>query len=143
MPPVDGVRTARRRRTRAEAARLGPVVRGLASTDRPLVGHFSDAPASSSSSPASTAPRLAALGTSCPDHFLRTKVRPLFLDLAPSAPFEARVARLRELHLAYRAEYAAYYEHYATPDSPPMRGSDPAIVLVPGVGMWSFGLDAP
>ena len=57
-------------------------------------------------------------------------------------PFEERVARLRELHLRYREEYAAYYERHATADSPPMRGSDPVIVLLPGVGMWSFGLDA-
>src|SRR5439155_23523190 len=88
------------------------------------------------------APRLAGLGTSCPDHFLRTKVRPLLLDLGPHAPLDERVARLRELHAIYRAEYAAYYERYATPATPPMRGADPVIVLVPGVGMWSFGLDS-
>ena len=84
-------------------------------------------------------PRLAALGTSCPDHFLRTKVRPLVLDLPPSASLEDTTARLRELHVQYREEYAAYYARHATPDSPPMRGADPAIVLVPGVGMFSFG----
>src|SRR6185503_15117024 len=84
-------------------------------------------------------PRLAALGTSCPDHFLRTKVRPLVLDLPPAASLEDVVARLRELHAAYRDEYRAYYERHATPESPPMRGADPAIVLVPGVGMFSFG----
>jgi rhamnulose-1-phosphate aldolase/alcohol dehydrogenase len=81
------------------------------------------------------------LGTSCPDHFLRTKVRPLVLDVAPSAPLEEAVERLRELHQQYRQDYAAYYSRYATPDSPPMRGADPAIVLVPGVGMFSFGKD--
>ena len=84
---------------------------------------------------------LAALGTSCPDHFLRTKVRPMVLDLPPDAPLDEVIARLRELHEAYRADYQAYYERYATPDSPPMRGADPAIVLVPGVGMFSFGAD--
>jgi rhamnulose-1-phosphate aldolase/alcohol dehydrogenase len=127
----------------AEAARLAPVVRGLASTDRPLVGHFSDSPVVLEFLASEAAPRLAALGTSCPDHFLRTKVRPLFLDLGPGVPFDARVARLRDRHVAYRAEYAQYYERYAMPDTPPMRGSDPVIVLVPGVGMWSFGIDAP
>ena len=86
-------------------------------------------------------PALAALGTSCPDHFLRTKVRPMVLDLPPDAPLDAVIARLRELHAAYREDYRAYYERYATPDSPPMRGADPAIVLVPGVGMFSFGAD--
>jgi rhamnulose-1-phosphate aldolase/alcohol dehydrogenase len=86
-------------------------------------------------------PALAALGTSCPDHFLRTKVRPMVLDLPPDAPLQETAARLRELHAAYRADYQAYYERHATGDSPPMRGADPAIVLVPGVGMFSFGAD--
>ena len=86
-------------------------------------------------------PALAALGTSCPDHFLRTKVRPMVLDLPPSAPLDEVIARLRELHAAYRDDYRAYYERHAGPDSPPMRGADPAIVLVPGVGMFSFGAD--
>ena len=61
------------------------------------------------------------------------------LDLPAAAPIEEVTARLRELHAAYRASYAAYYDRHATPDSPPMRGADPAIVLVPGVGMFSFG----
>jgi rhamnulose-1-phosphate aldolase/alcohol dehydrogenase len=86
-------------------------------------------------------PELAALGTSCPDHFLRTKVRPLLLDLPPSAPLPAVLARFGELHAAYRDDYRSYYERHATAVSPPMRGADPAIVLVPGVGMFSFGAD--
>ena len=86
-------------------------------------------------------PRLAALGTSCPDHFLRTKVRPLVLDLPPAAPIDDVRTRLGELHAAYRDDYRAYYERHAQPDSPAMRGADPAIVLVPGVGMFSFGRD--
>ena len=86
--------------------------------------------------------RLAPQGTSCPDHFIRTKVRPLLLDLPPTAPPGELVARLRELHAGYRDDYAAYYQRYATVDSPPMRGADPVIVLVPGVGMFSFGPDA-
>src|SRR6202020_21578 len=85
--------------------------------------------------------RLAALGTSCPDHFLPTKVRPMVLDLPPDAPLDEVTARLRELHAAYRADYRAYYERYATPDSPPLRGAAPAIVIVPGVSMFSFGAD--
>src|SRR5207244_13514129 len=79
---------------------------------------------------------LAALGTSCPDHLLRTKVRPLVLDLPASAPVEQCVVRLAELHEMYRADYRAYYERYATPETPPMRGADPAIVLIPGLGMF-------
>jgi rhamnulose-1-phosphate aldolase/alcohol dehydrogenase len=124
---------------RERAAALFPLIRGLASTDRPQVGHFTDTDVILDFVARSEHPRLAALGTSCPDHFLRTKVRPMVLDLPPSASLDDVRARLRELHAAYRADYAAYYDRHATPDSPAMRGADPAIVLVPGVGMFSFG----
>ena len=126
---------------RARAAALAPVLRGLASTDKPQLGHYSDHPAVLEFVGSAKLAQLAALGTSCPDHFLRTKVRPMVLDMAPDAPLEETVARLRELHAAYREDYRAYYERYAVPDSPPMRGADPAIILVPGVGMFSFGAD--
>ncbi|AXJ11788.1 bifunctional rhamnulose-1-phosphate aldolase/short-chain dehydrogenase [Arthrobacter sp. PM3] len=124
---------------RAKAAALAPVIRGLASTDKPQLGHFSDAPAVLEFLESAEHPRLGALGTSCPDHFLRTKVKPLVLDLPAGAPIEDSVARLKELHAAYREDYQAYYDRHATPDSPALRGADPAIVLVPGVGMFSFG----
>jgi rhamnulose-1-phosphate aldolase/alcohol dehydrogenase len=126
---------------RARAAALAPVLRGLASTDRPQVGHFTDDDVVLDFLARAEHPRLAALGTSCPDHFLRTKVRPMVVDLPPTAGWDETVARLKELHAAYRDDYAAYYHRHAEPDSPPMRGADPAIVLVPGVGMFSFGRD--
>jgi rhamnulose-1-phosphate aldolase/alcohol dehydrogenase len=126
---------------RARAAELAPLLRGLASTDRPQGGHYTDDGAVLEFLAGSEHPRLAALGTSCPDHFLRTKVAPLVLDLRPAAPLAEVAGRLRELHAAYRDAYRAYYERHATPGSPPMRGADPAIVLVPGVGMFSFGAD--
>jgi rhamnulose-1-phosphate aldolase/alcohol dehydrogenase len=125
----------------ARAAELFPLIRGLASTDRPQLGHYTDSHEVLDFVARAEHPRLAALGTSCPDHFLRTKVSPLVLDLAPDAPLDQVKARLRELHTAYRADYAAYYERNAVADSPAMRGADPAIVLVPGVGMFSFGAD--
>ncbi|MDQ1539880.1 MAG: hypothetical protein QOH29_606, partial [Actinomycetota bacterium] len=124
---------------RARAIALFPLLRGLASTDKPQVGHFTDGDPVLDFLASAEHARLAALGTSCPDHFLRTKVRPLVLDLPPSASIEESSARLKELHAAYREDYARYYDEHATPDSPPMRGADPAIVLVPGVGMFSFG----
>jgi rhamnulose-1-phosphate aldolase/alcohol dehydrogenase len=127
---------------RARAAELFPLIRGLVSTDRPQVGHYDDSVTVLDFLARAEHPRLAELGTSCPDHFLRTKIRPLVLDLPPSAELEAVRARLRELHEAYRVNYRRYYERYATGDSPAMRGADPAIVLVPGVGMFSFGGDA-
>ncbi len=123
----------------ARAAALAPVVRGLASTDRRQVGHFTDTPLVLDFLAREKLGALAELGTSCPDHFLRTKVAPMVLDLPPTAPLDEVVARLRTLHAEYRESYAAYYERHATPDSPAMRGADPAIVLVPGVGMFSFG----
>ena len=123
----------------ARAAELAPFIRGLASTDRAQVGHYTDSDIVIDFLARAAHPRLAELGTSCPDHFLRTKVRPLVLDLPPHAPLEEVIAQLRERHAAYRADYARYYDTYATPASPAMRGADPAIVLVPGIGMFSFG----
>ncbi|MQY11781.1 3-phenylpropionate-dihydrodiol/cinnamic acid-dihydrodiol dehydrogenase [Streptomyces sp. RB5] len=140
-PVLEGYEPLPAAERRARAAALAPVVRGLASTDRAQVGHFTDAPEVLDFLARAEHPRLAALGTSCPDHFLRTKVRPLVLDLPPGVPLEEAAARLRELHAAYRTEYAAYYERHAVAGSPAMRGADPAVVLVPGVGMFGFGRD--
>ena len=140
-PVLDGFEPLEPAARRARAAELFPLLRGLASTDRRQVGDFGDDGATLDFISRSRHPELAALGTSCPDHFLRTKVRPMVLDLPPSAPPVRVAARLRELHEAYRADYQAYYRRHATPDSPPMRGADPAIVLVPGVGRFSFGAD--
>ncbi|MGJ6979705.1 bifunctional aldolase/short-chain dehydrogenase [Aestuariimicrobium soli] len=124
---------------RARAAALAPVIRGLASTDRPMVGHVTDSEVVLDFLARDQSPRLAELGTSCPDHFLRTKVKPLLLDLPATASLDGQVARLRQLHERYRADYAAYYEAHASSDSPAMRGADPLVVLVPGVGMFSYG----
>tara|TARA_R110000868_G_scaffold199758_1_gene446418 strand:+ start:48690 stop:50720 length:2031 start_codon:yes stop_codon:yes gene_type:complete len=124
---------------RAKAAALAPTIRGIASHDKPMVGHFTDDPRVLEFLASANAPKLAALGTSCPDHFLRTKVKPMLLDLPADAPVEKAIERLKELHEAYRKDYTAYYEKHAEKDSPAMRGADPAIVLVPGVGMFSFG----
>ena len=138
-PPIAGHEALPQSQRHARAAALLPLVRGLASTDRPVVGHYTDSEVVLDFLARAEHPRLAALGTSCPDHFLRTKVRPMVLDLPPTAGLADVVARLRELHDAYRADYRAYYERHATTESPAMRGADPAIVLVPGVGMFSFG----
>jgi len=141
-PVIGGYEPLPDAERRARAAELAPVIRGLASTDRPQVGSFTDAPVVLGFLARSKHPALAALGTSCPDHFLRTKVAPLVLDLPPSAPLAEVTARLGELHADYRTGYRAYYERHADASSPAMRGADPAIVLVPGVGMFSFGADA-
>ncbi|CAN5393530.1 bifunctional rhamnulose-1-phosphate aldolase/short-chain dehydrogenase [soil metagenome] len=124
---------------RAKAAALAATIRGIASHDRPMVGHFTDSDVVLDFLASADAPRLAALGTSCPDHFLRTKVKPMLLDLPANATVEASIARLKELHEAYRKDYTTYYDKHAVADSPLMRGADPLIVLVPGVGMFSYG----
>ncbi|GAA1995413.1 bifunctional aldolase/short-chain dehydrogenase [Microbacterium ulmi] len=124
---------------RAKATALAPTIRGLASTDKPMVGHFTDSPEVLEFLSRAEHPRLAALGTSCPDHFLRTKVKPLLLDLPATAPLDEQLARLIELHAEYRADYQAYYDAHADASSPAIRGADPLIVLVPGVGMFSYG----
>jgi rhamnulose-1-phosphate aldolase/alcohol dehydrogenase len=138
---VDERRALSPERRRAKAAALAPHLRAIASQDQRMVGHFTDSDVVLELLAGEKLFALAALGTSCPDHFLRTKVRPLVLDLPADAPVETCVARLAELHAAYRADYTAYYDRHATADSPPMRGADPAIVLVPGVGMFSYGRD--
>ncbi|GAA1849805.1 bifunctional aldolase/short-chain dehydrogenase [Microlunatus capsulatus] len=141
-PPLEGYGPLPAAERRAKAAALAPTLRGLASHDKPVVGHFTDADVVLDFLAATEHPRLAALGTSCPDHFLRTKVKPLVLDLPADASVEDGLARLRELHAAYRADYQAYYDRHATPDSPALRGADPLVVLVPGVGMFTYGKDA-
>ncbi|PZF43737.1 MULTISPECIES: bifunctional aldolase/short-chain dehydrogenase [unclassified Curtobacterium] len=127
---------------RARAAALAPTIRGIAGHDKPVVGHFTDSDVVLEFLASERAEALAALGTSCPDHFLRTKVTPLILDLPASSSVDEQTGRLHELHEQYRADYQAYYDRHATPDSPAIRGADPLIVLVPGVGMFSYGKDA-
>ena len=140
-PVVPGYEALPEAERHARAAALAPVLRGLASTDSRQVGHYTDSDVVLDFLSREKLAVLARLGSSCPDHFLRTKVRPMVLDLPPTAPLEETIARLRQLHAEYREDYADYYNRHATPDSPPMRGADPAIVLVPGVGMFSYGAD--
>jgi rhamnulose-1-phosphate aldolase len=126
---------------RAKAAALAPHLRAVASQDKAMVGHFTDSDVVLEFLASEKLATLAELGTSCPDHFLRTKVKPLVVDLPAAATVEETVARLGELHAAYRDDYQGYYDRNATEDSPAIRGADPAIVLIPGVGMFSYGKD--
>ncbi|WP_270889018.1 bifunctional aldolase/short-chain dehydrogenase [Pedococcus sp. 5OH_020] len=139
--PVPGYAALPEDQRRAKAAALAPHLRAVASADRPMVGHYTDADVVLEFLASEKLAPLAELGTSCPDHFLRTKVKPLVVDLPADATVEEIVARLAELHASYRADYQAYYDRNANPDSPAIRGADPAIVLVPGVGMFSYGKD--
>lgn len=117
------------------AERLMPAIRGLIGTERAKVGHFDDQPAVLEFVNSAQLEPLAALGTSCPDHFLRTKIRPLVIDPGlDDAGLKARVE-------AYRADYAGYYARCRRPDSPAMRDPNAVVYLVPGVGMITFAAD--
>lgn len=127
---------------RAVAARLMPEIRGRISKDERKLGHFDDSPAVLEFVASDALATLAPLGTSCPDHFLRTKIRPLVLPFDPAAPdVDALVAALDGEIAAYRADYAAYYERCRRPDSPAMRDPNAVVFLIPGVGMLTFAKD--
>lgn len=126
---------------REKAAALAPLLRGLASSHRPMIGHFTDDARVLQFIHSRDLPRLAPLGTSCPDHFLRTKIRPLVLDLPENTPEEQVFARIEAQFEAYRADYQQYYERCKHPDSPAMRDPNPVVVLYPGVGMFTFAKD--
>jgi rhamnulose-1-phosphate aldolase/alcohol dehydrogenase len=118
---------------------VAPVLRGLLSPRERKLMHYVAAPEVMEFVNSARAAELAPLGTTCPDHFLRTRVRPLFVPFAPERESAADLlARLPALVAGYREEYAAYYERCRRPDSPPMRDAHPVIVLVPGVGLLSF-----
>ncbi|HRO11171.1 bifunctional rhamnulose-1-phosphate aldolase/short-chain dehydrogenase [Amaricoccus sp.] len=127
---------------RRVAAALMPRIRGMISKDARMVGHFDDSPAVLYFVGAKGMRPLAALGTSCPDHFLRTKIRPLVVDFDPARPdLAATLAGLPAAVEAYRADYAAYYERCRRPDSPGLRDPNAVVYLVPGVGMLTFARD--
>jgi rhamnulose-1-phosphate aldolase/alcohol dehydrogenase len=118
---------------REAAIELMPEIRGLISREEKKVGHFDDSPAVLEFVNSNRLKELAALGTSCPDHFLRTKIRPLVVH---RDGLDAG-----QLVADYRAAYAAYYERCRHSDSPPMRDPNPVVFLVPGVGMLTFARD--
>ena len=124
------------------AAKLLPAIRKHISASERKIGHFTDAPAVLEFVNSRDLKPLAALGTSCPDHFLRTKIRPLVLPYDPiSRNLEAAVASLDKTLADYRADYAAYYQRCRHPNSPAMRDPNAVIYLVPSVGMLSFAKD--
>jgi rhamnulose-1-phosphate aldolase/alcohol dehydrogenase len=126
----------------ALAARLMPLLRGKISEDEYKLGHFDDSDAVLEFVCSHDLPALAALGTSCPDHFLRTKIRPLLIDFDPAAPnFDRLVASLDDALAAYRADYVDYHSRCQREDSPAVRDANPIIYLIPGVGMLSFAKD--
>ena len=137
--PFEGAKVEPREDRASIAQAIFPFLRGGVSRRQRWIGSFSDTQLVLDFVKSSDAEPLAHLGTSCPDHFIRTKIRPMFIKWNPAGePFE-----LRELIAAgletYRAEYAAYYNQHALPNSPAMRDASPTVVLIPGIGMFSFG----
>src|SRR5271165_6156069 len=121
------------------AQNLFPVIRGRVSAKQRLIGSFSAQPEVLRFVNSIDAAALAHLGTSCPDHFIRTKIRPLFVAWTPKAGLNGFREALDSALKAYREEYASYYSSFAAPDSPAIRDANPTVVLIPGIGMFSFG----
>ncbi|PWJ91153.1 MULTISPECIES: bifunctional rhamnulose-1-phosphate aldolase/short-chain dehydrogenase [Mesorhizobium] len=127
---------------RAIAAKLMPKIRGLISEKSHKTGHFDDSAAVLEFVNSRDLRPLAALGTSCPDHFLRTKIRPLVIEFDPAKPdVDAVIARLADDVAAYRVGYQAYYDSCKHPDSPAIRDPNAVVYLMPGVGMFTFAGD--
>jgi rhamnose utilization protein RhaD (predicted bifunctional aldolase and dehydrogenase)/NAD(P)-dependent dehydrogenase (short-subunit alcohol dehydrogenase family) len=124
---------------RSLAHQIFPFVRGRVSASQRLIGNFNDLPEVLRFVNSADAQKLAHLGTSCPDHFIRTKIRPLFVPWQPQAKLSGLRESIDDALAHYREEYAAYYASFAQPDSPKMRDANPTVVLVPGIGMFSFG----
>lgn len=118
---------------------LFPFLRGRVSGQRRMIGNFSDLPEVLRFANSKDARQLAHLGTSCPDHFIRTKVRPLFVLWTPGGSLDDLKKQVDAALETYRKEYADYYRSFAQPESPAMRDSNPTVVLIPGIGMFSFG----
>ncbi|HSC46280.1 MAG TPA: bifunctional rhamnulose-1-phosphate aldolase/short-chain dehydrogenase, partial [Candidatus Acidoferrum sp.] len=121
------------------AAQIFPFIRGRVSSHRRLIGNFSDLPEILRFVNSADAQRLSHLGTSCPDHFIRTKIRPLLVQWQPNAGLAGLQDEIDKAFIGYREEYRAYYESFALADSPKMRDANPTVVLLPGIGMFSFG----
>ncbi|HEX3373242.1 MAG TPA: bifunctional rhamnulose-1-phosphate aldolase/short-chain dehydrogenase [Edaphobacter sp.] len=137
---VFGGGQVKAREDRADiAGSIMPYLRGAVSRKQRWIGSFSDSPKVLEFVDSAQAEKLAHLGTSCPDHFIRTKIRPMFVKWNPAGD-PAELKELIETALeTYRAEYAEYYKKHAVKDSPAVRYASPTVVLVPGVGMFSFG----
>jgi rhamnose utilization protein RhaD (predicted bifunctional aldolase and dehydrogenase)/NAD(P)-dependent dehydrogenase (short-subunit alcohol dehydrogenase family) len=122
------------------AGQILPALRGAMSSNRRVIAHYTDDPDALTFAGSIWSKELGALGTSCPDHFLRTRICPLFIDWNPeTGDLNALKARIQEQTATYRADYKKYYDAWAASDSPKLRDSNPSVVLIPGVGLFGFG----
>ncbi len=137
--PFSGPKNEARSDRQKIAAEIMPSLRGAVSRRQRWIGSFSDSPQVLEFVNSKSAAKLAHLGTSCPDHFIRTKIRPMFLPWSPADDPKAIPELIEQALETYRAEYAEYYKKHALVDSPAVRDASPTVVLLPGVGMFSFG----
>jgi rhamnose utilization protein RhaD (predicted bifunctional aldolase and dehydrogenase)/NAD(P)-dependent dehydrogenase (short-subunit alcohol dehydrogenase family) len=126
----------------ATAAHILPSLRGVLSSNRRTIAHWDQSGDALAFANSRWASELCTLGTSCPDHFLRTRISPMFVPWDPSKEDSTALAqRIRERAVAYREDYAAYYRSCAEPDSPKLRDSNPSVVVIPGLGIFGFAKD--
>jgi len=134
-----GEAVAAREDRRELATKIAPYLRGKVSTQNRWISNFNDAPDVLNFVNSANAKDLAFLGTSCPDHFIRTKIRPLFIPWASGSDVAALKQQIEASLDEYRQQYRDYYHSFATPDSPALRDASPTVVLIQGLGMFSFG----
>ncbi len=146
-PPVFGgqrIESLPAEMRKEKAAQIAPVLRGFCSSDNRMIGHFTDDPRVLEFINSNDLDRLAPMGTSCPDHFLRTKISPLVLTI-PADEDLSDVEKIKQLLAplfeGYRAMYSSYYQSCRKPNSPAMRDRNPVVILYPGVGMFTFSKD--
>ncbi|KYP15436.1 bifunctional aldolase/short-chain dehydrogenase [Flavihumibacter sp. CACIAM 22H1] len=140
----EKISAAPRQHRLKQAAALAPVLRGFCSSQQSMIGHFTDDERVLEFINSTDLDRLAPMGTSCPDHFLRTKISPLVLALDPYEDLqnlETLQAKLQPAFAQYRDMYAAYYAACKQPDSPAMRDPNPVVLLYPGIGLFTFAKD--
>ncbi len=135
-----GLEHAPRQDRKNVAAQILPALRGVVSSNRRVIAHYSDNEDALAFAGSKWSRELGALGTSCPDHFLRTRICPLFVQWDPASE-DSRVLkeRIQDQTVRYRAEYKKYYENWAAADSPKLRDSNPSVVIIPGLGLFGFG----
>ncbi|HXP08087.1 MAG TPA: bifunctional rhamnulose-1-phosphate aldolase/short-chain dehydrogenase [Acidobacteriaceae bacterium] len=138
-PSFGGAKYKPHQERQSIAVKVMPSLRGAVSSGLRMIGSFTDAPEVLDFINSQSAEKLAHLGTSCPDHFIRTKIRPMFVDWDPSGDASKILPAAKSAMEKYRSEYASYYQEHALKDSPAMRHANPTVVLIPGVGMFSFG----
>ena len=135
------IKSADKKNREAQASKLAPILRGLCSSEQSMIGHFTDNPKVLEFINSHDLNRLAPMGTSCPDHFLRTKIKPLILPLSVDEDFSDPLQVMKKLTPSfeqYREDYKKYYNSCKYPNSPAMRDPNPVVIIYPGVGMFTF-----